>query len=199
MIKYPNKIKKDLIEKPFKKLNEKKANLGVEFENKINASNHYYLTQQIASIYKKPTPIQVVKVDYPSRNKAKICEAYYKTPSTTDYNGIYKGFYIDFEAKSSLSSSFSFTHIYKHQIEHLMTVSNMGGIAFLLVEFSLHNETFVLPAQILYEKYLSSLEGNRKSISYKTFQEEGYLIKNSIEPPIDYLKIVDLLIEKKKI
>ena len=30
------------------------------------------------------TPIQIVKVNYPSRCEAVITEAYYKTPSTTD-------------------------------------------------------------------------------------------------------------------
>ncbi|MDE7106338.1 MAG: Holliday junction resolvase RecU, partial [Anaeroplasmataceae bacterium] len=68
-----------------------KANLGMDLEQAINESNTYYLNNDIAVIHKKPTPVQIVKVNYPSRNKAVITEAYYKTPSTTDYNGIYKG------------------------------------------------------------------------------------------------------------
>ena len=60
---------------------------GMSLESDINDSNKYYRACDIALIYKKPTPIQVVRVDYPARNKAKIVEAYYKTPSTTDYNG----------------------------------------------------------------------------------------------------------------
>ncbi|MFR1297399.1 MAG: Holliday junction resolvase RecU [Coprobacillus cateniformis] len=39
---------------------------------------------------KSQLPVQIVKVDYPRRESAKIVEAYYKTPSTTDYNGLYR-------------------------------------------------------------------------------------------------------------
>ena len=62
----------------------------------INQSNAYYLQNDLCIVYKKPTPIRITKVDYPSRNRAKITEAFYQIPSTTDYNGIYKGKYIWF-------------------------------------------------------------------------------------------------------
>ena len=198
MINYPNKIKKNIKITKTKEINFTKANLGNNFEKKLNDTNSYYLSKGIACIYKKPTPVQIVKVDYPSRNKARITEAYYKTPSTTDYNGIYKGYHIDFEAKCCHSTSFSFQHIFKHQIEHLITIDKMGGIAFLLIEFPLHEETFLMPAKVLYKKYLESLNGGRKSISYNTFKSEAFLIKTTFNPTIDYLKIIDILIEQNK-
>ena len=82
-----------------KKPNNKKekivnySNRGMDLESDINITNEYYRSIEKAFIYKKPTPIQVVKVDY-SKSK-KITEAYFKESSTTDYNGIYKGKYID--------------------------------------------------------------------------------------------------------
>ena len=41
----------------------------------------------LAVIHKKPTPIQIVRVDYPQRSRAKIVEAYFRQASTTDYSG----------------------------------------------------------------------------------------------------------------
>lgn len=191
-INYPNgekAIEKQPIKK--KKVNLKKSHLGTSFEDALNDSNAYYQKENIAIIHKKPTPIQVVKVEYPSRNKARISEAYYKIPSTTDYNGIYRGSYIDFEAKSCHDKRFSFHHIYKHQIEHLINVRKLGAIAFLLIEFSLYNEVYLLPIEDLTKLYQESLQGGAKSIAYETFKELGTSVKISYIPRVDYLKAID--------
>ena len=86
------------------------ANRGMNLEEDINISNQYYIDKGIALINKRPTPINVVKVDY-SRG-AKIQNAYFEKQSTTDYNGVYRGKYLDFEAKSTkLRTSFPFSNI----------------------------------------------------------------------------------------
>ena len=106
-----------------------KANLGMDFEALINESNTYYLNNDIAVIHKKPTPVQIVKVDYPQRTKAVITEAYYKTPSTTDYNGIYKGKYIDFEAKETKNkTAFPLANINSHQIKNIKNICLIAEI-----------------------------------------------------------------------
>ena len=98
-----------------KKLNY--SNRGMTLEDDINTSNQYYLQNDIAVIHKKPTPVQIVNVAYPKRSAAVIKEAYFKQASTTDYNGIYKGCYIDFEAKETkLTSSFPLKNFHEHQI-----------------------------------------------------------------------------------
>lgn len=161
-------------------------------ESELNSSNEYYREIDKAYIYKKPTPIKIVKVDYPSRDKAVIKEAYFTIPSTTDYNGIYKGKYIDFEAKETKSkSSFSLANIHPHQIKHLENINRHGGIAFLIVRFTTLNNTYILSEDKLID-FLKEKE--RKSIPIEYFKKNAYLIKDSYMPTIDYLKIVDELI-----
>ena len=170
-------------------------NRGMTLENEINLTNEYYCEIDKAYIYKKPTPIKIVKVDYPSRNKAVIKEAFFTVPSTTDYNGIYNGKYIDFEAKETQNkTSFSLSNIHEHQIKHLTNVNNHGGIAFLIVRFTTINETYLLTAEKL-SQFINNI--NRKSIPLNYFKENAYLIKDGYRPRIDYLKIVDNLIGGK--
>lgn len=169
-----------------------KANLGMDLETAINESNQYYLSNDLAVIHKKPTPVQIVKVDYPSRNKAVITEAYYKTPSTTDYNGIYKGRYIDFDAKENHNkTSFPLANVSAHQIEHLKNTQRHGGISFLIVAWNLYNEYYLLPFDVLYEYWENSLNDGRKSIPYDTFKNKAYLIKEGYLPRLNYLKVLD--------
>lgn len=189
MLGYPNKKKQIK-----KKTNY--ANLGMTLESDIDVTNKYYLTNNIAIIHKKPTPIQVVNVSYPARNKAKITEAYYRTPSTTDYNGIYKGRYIDFDVKETNSkTSLPFANIHEHQIRHLKDVHEHGGIPFLIVGWNQYQEYYLIKFVDLYALWLNSKEkGGRKSIPYAFFKENALLITFSYEPRLDYLKAVDLLL-----
>lgn len=167
------------------------SNLGMTLENDIESTNLFYLNNQIAVIYKKPTPVQVVNVNYPARNKAKITEAYYKTPSTTDFNGIYKGRYIDFDAKETSSkTSFPLKNIHEHQVEHLRNVDKHGGIAFLIIHWKVYNKYFFLPLNVIL-KYWDNKESGRKSIPYDEFLKNSYEIKLNYNPRIDYLKIID--------
>lgn len=183
-MKYPNKRKKKPIKQDY-------SNLGMTLESDLDITNKYYLNNNIAVIHKKPTPVQVVNVSYPARNKAKIVEAYYKTPSTTDYNGIYKGKYLDFDAKeTNAKTSFPLRNIHDHQVEHLRMVQDHGGISFIIVHWKYHNKYFFLPTNIIL-KYWDDKKG-RKSIPYEDFIKYGYEINFSYHPRLDYLKIIDL-------
>lgn len=113
------------------------GNRGMDFEEAINQSNQYYLLNKQAVVHKKPTPVQIVKVDYPKRSAAVIKEAYFRQASTTDYNGVYQGRYIDFEAKETKNTtSFPFKNFHQHQIDHMEQCIAQQGICFVLLWFS---------------------------------------------------------------
>ena len=90
-MQYPNSIKKS-----FNKEKISHANRGMKLESLINLSNDYYREINKAIIYKKPTPIKIVNTNF-SNKGLRITDAFFETPSTLDYNGIYKGKYIDFD------------------------------------------------------------------------------------------------------
>ena len=164
---------------------------GMNLEDDINSSNKYYLDNDIAVIYKKPTPIKVVKVDYNKRINTKITEAYFKVPSTTDYNGVYRGKAIDFEAKECASkTAFPLASIHPHQIKHLESVLKHGAIAFVIFRFTQYDKTYYISADKVCSYYETS---KRKSIPYAWFEENGIIIEYNLVKPVDYLKIIDKL------
>lgn len=193
MVNYPNGLKRNSMTS-FKQTKQDTSGRGYSLENALNESNEYYLTFNKAVIHKKPTPVQIVKVDYPSRNAAKITEAYFKIPSTTDYNGLYKGRYIDFEAKECRRKLFPFQNIHAHQIAHLKKVIEHGGIAFLVIAYPHLGEVYLIEADHIIKKYE---DVSQKSISYDEIKEYGYLIPQGFRPQLDYLKVVDQVFFKE--
>ena len=165
------------------------ANRGMSLEEDINLSNEYYRDMGIALITKRPTPINIVKVDY--SKGARITDAYFEKQSTTDYNGVYKGKYIDFEAKNTKSeTSFPLSNISEHQIVHLRNVIKHGGVAFFIICFQIKNEVYLLDASFVIEFYE---KGGRKSIPYSVFKEKGVLVKQDYTPRLHYIDAVETL------
>jgi len=190
---YPSGVRKQ----HSRKFTDKKkayGNRGMSLEDDINETNKYYLAMDRAVIHKKPTPIQIVRVHYPKRSAAVITEAYFQAKSTTDYNGIYRGKHIDFEAKETRNKTiFPLANIHEHQFQHMQQVLNHGGITFMIVRFTELDETYLLPANILLSFWENMLAGGRKSIPLETFQKDGYLIPFHYQARVDYLKIIDEL------
>lgn len=172
---------------------------GMSLEEDINITNQQYRVNNVAVIHKKPTPIQVVKVDYPKRSAAKITEAYYRRSSTTDYNGVYKGRYIDFETKETKNkSSFPLNNFHEHQINHMKATTEHGGICFAIVLFSSLNELYLLPASFLYKWWDQQFKKNgRKSIPHSEITEKTFRIEYGYNPRIPYLDIIDDWIKEK--
>ena len=163
------------------------ANRGMDLENDINNTNSYYLDNDIAIVYKKPTPIKVSKVNY-NKNHTIITEAFYEMPSTTDYNGIYKGKYIDFDAKEvKNSSSFALSNLHAHQLKHLKRVKEHGGISFLIVRFYKNNITYLIEIDEIID-YINS--ENRKSIPIDYFESKAHRIPDAYIPRVNYIKVI---------
>lgn len=192
MVNYPNGKKS-----AWKRSPTSYSDRGMNLEKDINTTNTYYLNSDRAVIHKKPTPVQIVKVDYPARSAAKITEAYFKIPSTTDYNGVYRGKYLDFEAKECANkTAFSLALIHPHQLKHLKSCIQHGGICFVIFRFTYHDVTYLVDAKELLD-YLNQLD--RKSIPYKWFIEHGHIIQQYYGRPVDYLEIVDSLYFEKEV
>jgi len=216
-IHYPNG-KTFQFKKEDRKIKVKKfqyGNRGMTLEDDLNESNKYYLTNKIAVIHKKPTPIQIVQVDYPERSKAVIKEAYFKTPSTTDYNGVFRGKYIDFEAKETKSetslplknfqyidfeaketkseTSLPLKNFHEHQIRHTEAVLACGGIAFVIIRFSKTEEIFLLEGEHLLKFWQRMESGGRKSITKDEIIQYGHQIPLGIQPRIDYIRLIESL------
>ena len=184
MFNYPNK-KSNFIQKT------KYSNRGMELEEDINFANKYYLNNDIAVIHKKPIPIQIVDVNYPNRASAMITKAFYKTPSTTDYNGLWNGKYIDFEAKETNSAtSFSLNNIHKHQIEHMQKILNHGGITFIIVRFKKIDKTFLLPFKRFVFFFNRAQTGGRKSIKLSEFETTAFELSFNYKIRLDYITII---------
>lgn len=166
----------------------------MSLEEELNETNEYYSVTGSACIHKKPTPLQIVKVDYPQRSAAVVREAYFKQPSTTDYNGVYKGKYIDFEAKETKNkTSFPLQNLHLHQIEHMKQVIQHGGIAFVIIKFTFHNEIYFLDAKHMIQYWERQMNGGRKSVTKQEIETQGYLVKYGYRPRIDYLHVLDTL------
>lgn len=176
---YPNNIKKEV------KKNISFANRGMDLEKLISDANDYYLSMDKAVIYKKPTPVKISKVTY-KKDIPKV-DGYLNQKSTLDYVGLYKGKYLDFDAKKTINkNSFPLSNIHNHQLVHMKRILNHGGITFLIID--INNEVYLLKG----EDIISFIEENeRKSIPYDYIKDKGFIIEYSYNPILDYLKVID--------
>lgn len=182
-MQYPNKIKKNYQ----KVINY--SNRGLDLETIIEEANRYYRENDLAYIFKKPTPIGVVKAVY-QNGERRIIDAFYKMPSTLDFNGLYKGHYIEFDAKvTTNSTSFPLSNIHEHQITHINNIYRHGGIVFLII--SMNDEYYLLKGIDL----INFINNNqRKSIPFSYIQENSYKLKYNYLKGLDYLNVLDKLI-----
>ncbi len=182
-MQYPNNIKKN-----YQKIINY-SNRGLDLETIIEEANTYYKENDIAYIYKKPTPIGVAKVIY-QNGERRIKDAFYKMPSTLDFNGLYKGYYIEFDAKVTTNkTSFPLNNIHPHQLKHIQNIYNHKGIVFLII--SINDEYYLLSGKDL----LTFINNEkRKSIPYSYIKDKGYILKYNYLKGLDYIDVIDKII-----
>ena len=200
-IRYPNGKKYVPVQKSGlpKKINLSFSNRGKSLEDELNDTNEFYLSRGMAVIHKKPVPIQIVNVKYPARSAAVITEAYFRTPSTTDFNGVWQGKYIDFEAKETKSAtSFPLQNIHEHQVDHMKAVAEQAGIVFFIIKFTTLDRYFIISYDS-FEIYWERMKtGGRKSMTLAEFEDVATEVLPSYNQRLDYLQAMSSIIARSQ-
>ena len=115
---------------------------GSTLEELINRSNEQYREKGLALIQKVPTPITPVRI---AKDTRQITLAYFEQKSTVDYIGAVQGVPVCFDAKECTSDTFALQNIHAHQVQFMTDFEKQGGVAFLVLFFSMRNELFYLP------------------------------------------------------
>ena len=201
MINYPDGRKRILVQKKTtvdrrksknRTANERardsliRSNRGRHFESDISKTCDFYRSKGIADIYKRPTPIKVVKRS--KEHPGMISEAYFEEKSTTDYVGIYKGRYIDFECKETIHDSVPYHRIRPQQYDHLRFIRSLGGIGFFLVSFKSHQKVFLRNADFILKEVS---EKHHPGFKREFFEEKGVPVKRGYKPPYYLLDAID--------
>lgn len=141
---------------------------GSKLEMLINMTNSEYFNGGIADVRKNPTPLKIGSVS------GKNVKAYLDKPTWLDYNGIYKGHALIFDAKETTIERFPLANIADHQYETMKSWHHHGAVAFLIVAFWLENKNEPEIYYLSYKQLASYWEhkdtGGSKSIPIKYFR-----------------------------
>ncbi|MEN2468212.1 Holliday junction resolvase RecU [Ornithinibacillus sp. JPR2-1] len=162
---------------------------GMAFENVLNYTNQLYSNQGRALINKRPTPVKVLK-----SKGTRVLSGFFEEKSTVDYDGIYKGKAITFEAKSTEKKSLPLDMVSNHQVNYLNQAEEQGGISFLIVEMRTSKQVFYVSNGMLQKYIKDAKNGGRKSIPLRDLEVYAHLVKPQNGVPLDYLSVVDSLI-----
>ncbi|OAB26238.1 recombinase RecU [Paenibacillus macquariensis subsp. defensor] len=162
------------------------ANRGMGFEAILDRTNEMYGRKGIAIINKRPTPIKVLST------KGNRVSGVYAAPSTVDYDGVYRGRPVMFEAKSVQKlTRFDLKNLHDHQYEYLKKCHHAGAISFLLIEFTSQKKTYLIPYMVLkpYWDEAQNIRG-KKSINILDIDVYAYEVGSGAFP-VHYLQAVD--------
>lgn len=164
---------------------------GQAFEDLIDSTNLQYKNSEVALIHKRATPIKALKTQ-----GNRVLSGVFEKKSTVDYDGIYRGKALYFEAKNTQSeTSFPLANIEAHQLEHFETAEKHGALCFVLIRFEKKGTIFYVPFSFIQKCRKRAKEGGRKSIAYNEFLEHCPEVPVTLRANIDYLLFVDKEIE----
>ena len=165
---------------------------GQAFERLLDYTNQIYKNKGIALINKRPTPVKVIK-----SKGTRVLSGFYEAKSTVDYDGVYNGRAVMFEAKTTKQKSLPLNMIADHQAKYLDQAEKQGAISFLIVEMRAIREVFLVTNDMLQKYIKNAQEGGRKSIPLRDLEVYAFLVESQNGVPLDYLSVVDRLIEEK--
>lgn len=119
------------------------SNNGMYLETIINNTAIFYKKNKTCLLFKRNVPIKIIK-----NNQVNIIGKIVEK-SESDFYGVYKGLYFDFEAKQTNKDVFYLTYLKEHQFNHLILVDELKGISFLLIYFSKYDEFYAIPTKQL--------------------------------------------------
>ncbi|SDI18534.1 recombination protein U [Alteribacillus persepolensis] len=162
------------------------GNRGKGFEEVLNTANFQYKNRGIALINKRPTPIKVLKT-----KGVHILKAVWESKSTVDYDGIWKGRSIQFEAKTTNKKRFDLDMLTPGQISFLDQAEKQGAISFVLVEIRPIQSVFLIPNNMVQKYTRNAQKGGRKSIPLDELEVYADVVQQNRGIVLDYLAVVD--------
>lgn len=163
------------------------AHRGKSLQTLIDTANQQYY-------YTGHGLVQFIETPMRQKRIGRTTKWVFAKKSTVDYVGTLKGGHsIAFEAKQTkLKTRFDFSNIGFHQMEHLKQQEQLGGSAFLIIEFTAYNKIFYVQFKDIAPHFYAAWEDqeSKKSLPYEWFIENCPLVKPGRGVCLDYLKYV---------
>lgn len=166
---------------------------GSALEDLINHSNESYRSKKLALIQKIPTPITPVSIDKESRH---ITMAYFDQKSTVDYIGTVQGIPVCFDAKECAVKTFPLQNVHEHQISFMREFEEQGGIAFIILSYTVLNEIYYIPFGELYRFWQRMEQGGRKSFTYDEIDKTWRIVQYR-DIYVHYLEMIQKDLERR--
>ncbi len=168
---------------------------GSALEDMINHSNEVYRMRGLALIQKVPTPITPITIEKETRH---ITLAYFEQKSTVDYIGAVQGIPVCFDAKECAVKTFPLQNVHEHQVRFMKEFEEQGGVAFIVLRWTLLEEIYYIPFQELYGFWNRMQAGGRKSFTYEEL-DKRWKIGRQRDVLVHYLEMVGKDLEQRDV